>query len=342
MRETELVVTMPITNPATGMKSRKFIYAGKVDGIEGETIDDWKSTDDPHKFVSRRAIAFQAELYTLALQHMGRRMTGIRYRLITKPGLRYCEAKYSYAVMRAGRKSAVKVLDDFKDAELFAKGQGCTVVERCSGDKNLQAYEDRCYEWIRAEPDRLFDHTVPVSSGRLMQAGYYLWECSKRILDSRLNSRWLPNSGACEAYGRECPYLSLCECLAAGADPTWIIEDQFEVADDTHPELDGQVKSDKDLITSSSAGCLCLCEVRYYWKHERRLRKPQREIDAAWLGSAMHAGLEHFVAGGLEAAYAAIDDWREHNPVLGDDVRKQDQEIGKARAMMRAAAEKWL
>jgi hypothetical protein len=342
MRETEVIVSMPIRNPATGGVSHKFTFAGKVDGIEGETIDDWKTTDDPHKFISRRAIQYQAELYTLGLQHVGKRVTSIRYRLITKPGLRFTEPKYSYAVMKAGRKSAVKVFGNQADAEAFAKLRGNTVEERIQGDKDLGVYENRCLKWVREEPDRLFDHTVPVSSGRLQQARHYLWECTKRILDCRLNARWLPNAGACEAYGRECPYLALCECVAANADPTWIIEDKFEVADDTHPELDGKANGDKELLTNSSAGCLCLCEVRYYWRFERKLRKPRTSIDAAWLGSAMHVGLEHFVEGGLEAAYAAIDEWREHNPVLGDDVRKQDQEIGKARAMMRAAAEKWL
>ena len=300
MRETEVLVTMPVKNPATNRATPKFVFAGKVDGIEGDVIDDWKSTDDPHKFISRRAIAFQAELYALALKYVKRTITGIRYRLITKPGIRFCN----------------------KDAD-------------------LQAYEDRCVEWIEAEPDRLFDHSLPLNAGRLVQARHYLWECCQRILDCRRNARWLPNSGACDAWGRQCPYLPLCECMAANADPTWIIEDQFEVAENTHSELGGYTNK-RCVVTQSSLGCLCLCELRYYWRYERGLRKPRTSIDAAWLGSAMHVGLEHFVAGRLEGAYAAIDEWREHNPVLGEDVRKQDQEIAKARAMTRAAAGRWI
>ena len=56
----------------------------------------------------------------------------------------------------------------------------------------------------------------------------------------------------------------------------------------------------------------------------------------------MHRGLEAYATGGIEAAYGTIDDWADANPILGEDAaRIQDQQIGKARAMVMAAAQKW-
>ena len=64
-------------------------------------------------------------------------------------------------------------------------------------------------------------------------------------------------------------------------------------------------------------------------------------IGILWVGNAMHAGMEAFAKQGIEAALSAIDEWAEQNPVLGDDVRRQDEQIAKSRAMVRAASERW-
>ena len=116
-----------------------------------------------------------------------------------------------------------------------------------------------------------------------------------------------------------------------------------EPTDNPHPEL-GDVGKDFNLLTYSSTTTLTLCEMKYYFEQELGMRKRNTPYDAPlWVGSAVHAGLEAFTdGGGLEAATVNINKWAEANPIMGGDVGQlQIQEIAKARAMVRAAAEKW-
>ncbi|KKL00154.1 hypothetical protein LCGC14_2628830, partial [marine sediment metagenome] len=169
---------------------------------------------------------------------------------------------------------------------------------------------------------------------------YFLWDCSKRILDSRRNNRWLPSAQACYAWNRPCAYLPLCEAVSHGADPNWIVEEQFEKSA-LHPELPGVGPEALEVLTQSSLGVLTLCEVMYYWRYERGIRPRREDSEALWTGSATHVGLQAYAAGGLDAAKIAIEEWERNNPALGDGVRYADQQIARARAIVRAAAERW-
>ncbi|MCZ6654826.1 MAG: PD-(D/E)XK nuclease family protein [Planctomycetota bacterium] len=338
----ESVVSMPILNPETGARSRTFEYWGVVDKLEGSTIIDWKSTDDPARFIHQKRIGLQAELYALALKAAGVHVDTIEYRLIQKPGLKFSPATYKWAVMKAGRKSAVKVCETEDEAKKLAVMQGGTVEKRVKGDDGRDKYEERCLSWVLEDPTRMVTHSHHLTSARLDQAKHLLWESTKRILDNRRTGRWLANEHACFNYNRECECLPLCECEMMGGDTDWIIEDQYEVVDDLHPELGG-VERSKDVLTYSSCSKLRLCEVKYYWQVERGLRRRGRDTgDALWIGSAMHAGLEAYAKGGVSEALPAIDQWAESSPIIGEvQARFQDQQIGKARAMVRAAAIKW-
>lgn len=88
--QTEQIVSMPITNPATRGTSRTFEYRGKVDRIEGGRLVDWKSVSDPQDFLNSRAVGYQGELYTLALAHCGIQIMEIAYRLVKRPTIKFC------------------------------------------------------------------------------------------------------------------------------------------------------------------------------------------------------------------------------------------------------------
>ena len=339
--QTELLVTMPVVNPRTGAKSKTFVFCGVVDRTDASRIDDWK-TGDPGRFISKARIGFQAELYALAVEgSQGRVIREVTYRLMDRPTLKYSQPVFSYAVKKTGRKTALKLFDNRKQAETLANMQNGYVEERVKGDATRQDYEDRCYAWLLEDPARMVHHPHLLSEPRRQRARQWLWESCKRLLECKNCDRWLPNELACYSWERACPYLPLCECEAQGGDVNWIIEDQYETAD-PHPELGEVVNGGKTVVTYSSLTTHALCEQKYYWKVVRCLRPHRDDAEARWVGSAMHAGVAAYANGGLEAACKAIDEWANYNPVLGPDAAwKQEEQVAKARAMVRAAAVKW-
>jgi hypothetical protein len=342
MDATETIVSMPIRNPETHRSSRTFRFMGVADRIEGRKLIDWKGVSDPARFIQQRKIGFQGELYAMALGEATQEIDEIEYRLITRPRIKYKRPCYRYAVMRAGRKTAVKVFDDRDEAEALAKAQGCTVAERATGNVSLGAYEKECIEWLTEKPERVVSFPYHLTPSKVEQARWYLWENSKRLLENRRCKRWLPNVGACFAYERECPYMPLCEAAQNGADWRWAIEDQYRALESSHPELEGKDNGD-DVLTHSSLEDLARCEMYYYWRHEMKLRRGvESDSEPLWVGSAMHRGVAAYGDGGLPAATEAIDKWANDNPVLGEDANwKQDEQAAKARAMVQVAAIKW-
>ena len=299
--KTECVLQLPIINPDTGAPSRSFEFAGKVDRVENGRVIDWKGTKDPQRFIFQKRIGFQVELYAIALEHAGCPITEVEYRLIKTP-----------------------------------------TIKLCGKDASPKDYEDRCVEWINAQEDGLVAHPFPINPGRLEKAKAWLWECSKRILENRRAKRWLPNENGCFTYERACEYLPLCECVANDGDPHDIMAADYTNDGLRHPELGNDLSAKLDVVTYTSLTMLSLCEVKYFWRYERGLRRKHDDSEALWIGSAMHAGLEGFADGGIEAAHEQIDKWAASNPIIGaDQARYQDQQIAKARAMARAAANRW-
>lgn len=214
-------------------------------------------------------------------------------------------------------------------------------IRYCGKDADRDAYEERCLVWLDA-PGKVMSHVYMITTSKLEQARWSLWDASKRLLENRRNDRWLTNDKACFAYERPCEYLELCDFAQNGADWEWFAEEFFAVLPSSHRELKG-VDGNGDVLTHTSIGDLTLCEMLYFWRHERRLRKHKAEdSEALWVGSAIHAGLEEFAGGGQDAAFVAIDEWADANPILGEDMaHQQDQQVARARAMVRAAALKW-
>ena len=354
---TEQIVSMPIRNPDTGAPSRTFIFMGKVDVIKvveelntGKIVD-WKGVADTGRFIQQARIGYQAELYALSVIDSGTDIYEIEYRLIERPGIRYKHPKFTWACKRAGNKNASKVFDNETQANTFANMQGMAVEARCQGNRDRDDYEQECYDWLLTEgstwtqpdrPNRLVSHTHRITPAKLTQAKWYLHECGKRILDNRRCNRWIPNCKACFAYERPCEYIDLCDALQNGADWQWIIDDRYVVVENSHHEL-GEIDTRLDVLTYSSLGDLSLCEMIYFWRHEKKVRL-QREDDTEplWVGNALHVGLDTFSKSGQKAAFKAIDQWADDNPVIGEDgFWKQEQQIAKARAMVRAAVAKW-
>ncbi len=304
----EHVVSLPILHPESGKKAH-LRFMGKVDRVEGRTLIDWKGVASCSRFISQARIGYQGELYTMGLADVGIGIDEIEYRLITRPTIKLCGT-------------------DEKKAEE-------------TGVAIKMAYEQRCLDWLTEDPQKLTTYNYYIHSAKLEQAKWYLWESSRRLLENGRNTRWIPNTHACYAWERECAYLPLCDAVQNGADHEWLIDNQYRVLTSSHPELNGTDASTK-IVTQSSLADLQLCEMYYYWKHKRRLKKGTEDhAEALWIGSAMHAGMER-IDKGEDVALAAIESWAQANPVLGEkDNRKQDQQVARARAMVRVGLLKW-
>jgi hypothetical protein len=204
-RMVEHMVEMPVDNPDTTGTSRTFVYRGKVDGVAGGQVLDWKTTSDAVQFIRQKTLGFQAELYALALMHAGVTVNESAYRIIETPSL---------AFQRGGEAT-----------KKYAGGREC--------------YENACYEWIVSEPTHMVDHVIPIDSGRLDGARHWLWTVAKRIIDNRQTGRWLRNEHACYNWSRCCEFMPICELEASGNDWRSLLGTSFTVAEDVNPELRG-------------------------------------------------------------------------------------------------------
>lgn len=348
--QTEVVVRSKIRNPETGRSSRTFTFAGVVDVILSTLLKivDWKGTKNPARFIDEQAISFQPECYALALREVGSSIEEVEYRLITRPDISFCIPTFSWALRKADRKTAVKVFHDKAEAEECLKGYAgavrqqhieCWLDERNTGDLTREVFEDRCVEWL-SQDGKLVQYDYSITSSRLNAAREFIWDCSKRILECRKFNRWLPNAKACYAYGGECAYLPICRAQVEGQHVEDVIADEYIQLGDPHPEI--EEPTDSNVLTHSSMKALTLCEVFYGRCYEQGLRKRDSYSEPLWIGSAMHRGVEACSEGGMEAAFSAIDKWAGENPVLGENGHhKREQDVAKARAMVRAAAVKW-
>ena len=309
---TEQVVTMPITNPATGRASTRHTFAGKLDLIEGHVISDWKTCTNTKDYAHERLMSYQAELYVLASKQP---ITEVQYRLIARPKLKLCSSD-------------------------LPKGS-----PKGSTNFDVKHYEARVYAWMLERPERMVELRHPLNHARLGQAEEWLWNIHVRLMHCEKHG-FLTNSHGCKAWHKDCPYMPLCAANALGGDVRDVIKRDYEKRPVAHAELG---IDDPDVITFSSASCLCLCERKYDLLYRQGL-KPRNQDDgeALFVGSATHKGLEHYKKHfSVDAALAAIDQWEKENPILGgfenhaDKQHAQDERIAKARGMTRAAAVMW-
>jgi hypothetical protein len=359
---TELFVSMPIKNPDTTGVSRSFRYCGVLDVHENQEVIDWKALGRPERFIKASRIGCQGERYVLALMHDGHAIKKIEYRLLTKPSIMYCKPVYRFAVLKEGNKNAVKVCESIHEAEVFMKErQGkkqteahlYSIQRRSTGDTSRDNFEERCVEWLKdPEKARIIPHDHWIVPAKLKQAEWSLWDTVKRILENRNRESWQTRTSACFAYERECTFMPLCDCLQNGGDVTGMKAELYErtvanpeLANRQHdPDKNSEVMLALPVLTHSMVQDFELCEMYFYWKHEEHLQRTvdEQEKDALWTGSAVHIGVDVNAKQGLDAALEAINLWAERNPVIGlDQSWKQHQEIAKARAMVRVAAERW-
>lgn len=213
-------------------------------------------------------------------------------------------------------------------------------IKFCGKDKgNLDYYELRCLEWLR-QRGRLKTTLVPINEYSLKSAMRFLQHTVVRIEQNKRDKTWHPNHNACQDWGHTCEFLPLCEAQKYGQDAKALVAKDYHHREVRHPELG---INDKGTITYSSSSELAQCEAKYFWHYHMQLsRTGQMATPPLFIGAALHEGMKALAEGGVEAARAAVTEWGSKQRVLGQDmVLKRDEMLAKAKAMFRAAAEKW-
>lgn len=293
----EIVVNLPILNPETGAASRTFRYWGTIDELAGGKISDYKTTKDPDQFIFEKRVSYQPELYAWAAEQ----------------ALRVEIHELEYRIIQS-------------PSILF-----------CGKDKDADAYEERCVEWLWDSPSKLQTHTIPINRSKMDSAKQWLWDGAKRILENRRATRWMTNEHACYKWSKQCEYGNACGTMIEGGDWKYIIDQQFKKADERY----GSPESELEVLSYSQVSQLTLCEMKYWFRYELGVVPDNHYDEATHTGSASHVGIAAFRIGGQDAAFAAVDEWFKRQPVIGSLADKAEQARRRVRAIVRAAAQKW-
>ena len=208
-------------------------------------------------------------------------------------------------------------------------------IRMCKKDATSAAYRARCVDWLRETPGALMEYEHYITDARMAQALAKIEDTAWEVTQSRERGYWRQNELACKDYARRCPFVGLCE----GTQTTYA----YDIATDRHEEL-GDAGAG-DTVTPSSIKAYNQCAARYYWRYERRLRKPHEETsDALYTGTLVHLGLELLWSGkALDNALAAVIEAGYETLVIGEDAAKrQQQQTAQAAAMVQVGSEKWL
>lgn len=195
----EHVFEVPVRNPETSGTSRSFIFSGKIDGVNSDTVFDYKTVSDPVKFITMKRLSYQLPAYRYGSQEPIQQLI---YRLITKPTLR-----------RGG------------------------ITKTRKEPESPEDYEARCYEWL-GQDGKLTKEDILFTEASMAGFLHYLWQMSQAILFARRSQIWLRNELACNTWKRTCEYLPLCLQLADGTALDEVRTDGFQ-SGDPHPELNG-------------------------------------------------------------------------------------------------------
>ena len=181
----EVEFTLPLLNPSTGRRSRKHVFAGKLDGLWPDRIGEWKTTSRlDRNYTDRLELDFQVSAYLEAASILLDKPTSelsATYRVVKKPTIRQ-------------RKN-----------ESFAE------------------YVVRLQEDYQERQDFYFAEIVLTRSDEQMERWRHeAWALHQRILDIENGGMTIRNTRSCTQFGR-CAFLDLC-CGAVGPDAYRVID----------------------------------------------------------------------------------------------------------------------
>lgn len=213
----------PLTNPATGARSRTWWCSGKLDvlvrhlGTGDNLLVEHKTSSSDigagSTYWARLRMDGQVSTYYRGAESLGVHVDGCIYDVIGKVGLRPLKATpaESRKYTRAGA--------------LYANQR-----ER---DETVEEYAERVRAEVSANPDAYYQRgTVVRLENEMALHDAEAWGTAKLIHESRLRGQAARNPDACERYGRLCSYFPVCSGEASLEDPSL-----YQQLEWIHPEL---------------------------------------------------------------------------------------------------------
>jgi hypothetical protein len=149
-------------------------------------------------------------------------------------------------------------------------------------------YEARVIESMLEEPAAyLARRSIPRLDNELVDYATEVWTIGQEMRKARVDGANYQNESACFIYNRPCEYLGIC----SGHD--FPESDQWVTNALTHPELDGDLAKDNDLLTNSRMKCFAQCRRKHLYRYDMRLRKSLEETPEALLfGTLWHTAMD--------------------------------------------------
>ncbi len=274
--EVEKTVELPILNPATGRKSKKFRWAGKRDAIVRDAqnqlwLVEHKTTSDNIEpgspYWKRLRIDSQISAYALACLQEGLEVAGVIYDVIRKPEIEPKKVKPE------------------KDAVLGSFVYFDTIIEGEERDAYLSTtretprmYRGRLYKDATTRSEWYFGRQfVYRTRSELLEYAKELWAFTQELTHARkLGTDQRRNDKSCFLWRRPCEYLEYC-CGYCG-------EDAFTKGE-KHPELEGL--ANQEYLTTSRISTYATCPRKHHYRYELGLLPPVKD-QALDFGTIFH------------------------------------------------------
>jgi hypothetical protein len=236
----------PVVNPETGVASRLWNLAGKIDGIVD--LEDKRLAVGEHKLISddlnsdsdwwrRLQLDPQVSIYVYAARKLGHDVATVLYDVARKPSI---------------KPTPVSLLDELGTKVVLDRNGERVKTERGlwrqTGDTEkgytLQIRPMTVDEWtqkvvddIGGRPDWYYARReIPRLDDEIRECQTELWDLQKVIREAQVKERWF------RTVGRDtcpwCPYFALCTMKF---DPhNGVLPEGFQYVVDKHPELSSE------------------------------------------------------------------------------------------------------
>lgn len=282
---------LPLINPATGVRSRTFTHAGKVDGLvsfrgrpylfEAKTTSD-DITDLYGPYWSRLDIDSQVSKYVLQCLQSGINVEGIVYDVTSKPRTK------PKKITKADQKRIIAGEEYFGG---WPNDEDIESIEGGDDRETLGLYSLRLKASIREDPDAFFRRQIVVRrDAEVAEYASELWGVADDIRRERIRGLHPKNSGACWDFNRPCPYLAICRGVDSPDSENWT------TAATVHPELESDFDDGgRQVLTNSRVQTFQRCRRKHFYRYERGIVRIEHEHESAlWFGSIWHAAIEAY------------------------------------------------
>lgn len=236
-----------LRNPVTARASQTWRLAGKIDVIVRDRrdnrtylIEHKTSSEDiapGSAYQKKLRIDGQVSVYFEGGRALGHDVAGCLYDILKKPALRPSQVPLTdddgRKIVLDADGDRVRTKDGKKWRETGDKELGYVLQTR---EETPEEYGERISTAVAGDPNGYFVRADVVRlEAEMKEAVLDVWQLGQELREAELAGRFPKNPDGCSAYGRTCPFFSVCTGEASLEDPT-----QFTKSTNVHPELETQ------------------------------------------------------------------------------------------------------